>query len=255
MRTGAWASIVSTLMVSSLVAGCSAENDQSDKAGLALPQLPSESSGPLAPSPIAYFTAEPCPPDAPSLTVKPGDSFEYIFADTAGAIIEGMGTREVVTTVNGPTVEFEELSLANGEVMGPGDKTSVTHGVVPGRGTPRHYEFSDQDLRKLSGMTEGSQVTLKGEERSQFGRPTTARGDWTVRFIGCGRTTDAVPGAKLEPVRVYRISSFYRSARPEGDVVRLTELERLVSIRSGWKVLNRSSAGAAILSNDDSSSS
>jgi hypothetical protein len=248
MRTGAWASIGSALVVGAFAAGCSADNDQSDKAGLALPQLPTENSGSLAPSPIAYFTAEPCPAGTPAGTVKPGDSFEYIFADTAGAIIEGMGTREVVTAVNGETVGFEEVALANGEVMGPGDKSSVTLGVVPGTGTPRSYVFANRDVQNISGMTPGSQIILKGEERSQFGRPVTARGDWTVRFVGCGRTTDAVPGAKGEPVRVYRITSFYRSARPEGDVVRITELERLVSMETGWKVLDRSSAGAAILS-------
>lgn len=229
-----------------LVSSC--ENEEESRKSAAPSTLPIEEAPPLPAAAVRYFEPADCPP-ATAVAPNVGDRFDYALADATGAIVPGAEMRETVTAVSASLVEYEEAPFSGGEALAPGERRSLYSAVVAGPGERRSYRFSPDDLKAVDQLTPGQSVSLAGEETSHLGSSRTVPGTWKVTFQGCGTTTSQVKGAPNQPVKVYRLVNFYRSARPEGDVLRTTEIERLVSVRTGWKVLDREAAGVTILVN------
>lgn len=237
----------SGLLLAIALASCGAQPDGSKNTETAPPDLPNEVAPPLPVSPIQYFTPAAC---EPSDTYRPpavGSSFDYDVADGAGRRMPGTQMRELVRAADGLRVDYDEIPLSGGAPMAPGDRRSLYAAVAPGPAARRAYRFEPADFEPITAMRAGDELVLNGSETTNFETARTVQGQWKIRLIGCGRTTDAIPGAANEPVRVYRLVNFYRSARPEGDVIRTGEIERLVSTRTGWKVLDREASGMTIL--------
>lgn len=234
-------------VTSLLLSGCGNEEEPSKSA--APSTLSVEQAPPLQASAVRYFEPAECPPAGEAVVPNVGDRFDYALADPTGAFIPGAEMRETVTAVSASLVEYEETPVSGGEALAPGERRSLYSAIVAGPGERRSYRFSPADLKAVNQLAPSQSVSLRGEETSHLRTSRTVPGTWRVTFQGCGTTTSQVKGAPNEPVRVYRLVNFYRSARPEGDVLRTTEMERLVSARTGWKVLDREAAGVTLLVN------
>ncbi len=238
----------SGLVLAIVVASCGAqpEGDRTSNE-TAPPELPNEVAPPLPVSPIQYFTPADCEPSGTYTPPAVGTNFDYDVADGAGRPVVGTQMRERVRATDGLRVDYDEIPISGGSPLAPGDRRSLYAAVAPGPAARRDYRFQPADIEQITAMRAGDELVLNGSETTNFETTRTIQGRWKIRLIGCGRTTDAIPGAANEPVRAYRLMNFYRSARPEGDVIRTGEIERLVSTRTGWRVLDREASGMTIL--------
>ncbi|MFN7723596.1 MAG: hypothetical protein ACK5QH_00845 [Rubrivivax sp.] len=229
------------------VAACGDLEGQDDKQVIA-PSNPPVQAGPsLGEAGPRFYTVATCSADRRPATPAPGTRYEYVYADAEGNLDEGASLSQEITSVDRDLVRYNEVMLLGDRPVSPTERRSLYLGLVPGEGSPRSYEFAPADLARLANLQVGEALSLDGRETSRFDETVTVNGAWHVRFVGCGVTTPAVTGAPREPVRVYRLKSFYRSARPAGDVITTAEIERLISERNGWKVLDREPSGMAIL--------
>lgn len=214
---------------------------------------PSDESerGPALPDGVdpRYVVSAPCAADRAYTGPKVGDAFFFRLVGADGTDAGSMRLREAVTAVDGDTTTVEATYVAKGAPNTPPVVESAIRAVVPGATGDRRFRFETRDLEALRSLEPGRSVAMLGEESSTLGgTPRTVKGTWTVHWVGCGRTTAAVDGAPNQPVRVYRLTAFGRAVGSSGDIVKVGEIERVVSTRSGWKVLERTPTGELVLS-------
>jgi hypothetical protein len=177
-----------------------------------------------------------------------GEVFEYGIGGDGGALQPGVVQRQTIGRTSSEQTAFMMTIESDGVGASSPERGAQRLGFLPVESGQRTFRYDGLSSEQLAAMQPGDRLTVEASETSNFGGQTrTIRGDVTVLFKGCGRASDAIPGATGEPVRVYDLTRFYRSVGPGGDDVRRVRVERVVSEAGGWLVLERSASTAMVL--------
>lgn len=221
------------------------------------PPSPPSALQPSAPEIVRLPDADPSPFYSPA-ACGPSDAyvappidaiFNYQLVESDNRPNPALIQSERIRSADAHVVTYEEEMRTPGlPATGQTEVRQTIAGVLPGESQVRKVRYPALDPANLLTMQAGEVVKVPASETSTFQEQTrTVEGQYEVTFVGCGRTTALVTGAPNEPVRIYKLVRFARSAGLNQDTVRYSEVERLVSSRFGWMVLERAPGAMMML--------
>lgn len=193
-----------------------------------------------------YYQASPCPSGFLYNGPAPGSVFDYQVAESSLGDPAGLVIRHTISSSSNARVSYGESILSAGGEPTPADGYAMIAAVLPAMGPGRSLRYEAPDLDALSRLGPGQTATYKMTETLTRGPATRAHtGEVRVTLDGCGRTTEKVPGARNEPVHIYRVViPFLTPDSPEASAV---EMEWVIADRFGWKVVERSASATSVL--------
>lgn len=224
--------------------------EQRSPAPPSAPESPASEIARLADAgPSPFYRPVACGPSEPYVAPPIDAVFNYQLVEEDNRPNPALIQSERILAAEAHEVTYGE-SMRSPGMPGAGqtETRQTVAGVLPGEGQVRKVRYPALDPAGLLTMEPGEVVRIPAAETSTFQEQTrTIEGQYEVTFVGCGRTTALVAGAPDEPVRIYRLIRFARSAGLGQDAVRYSEVERLVSSRFGWMVLERAPGAAMML--------
>lgn len=176
-----------------------------------------------------------------------GQLFVYQMLGPDGVSLTSMKREQTIRSVTGDQVGYSEVLSMEGMPPSPPEQRQMRLGLFTTATSGRSMRFEDA-AGTLGKLRPGMSAEIAMIETVEFdeGR-TTASGQISLTFLGCGISETIVAGAPDEPVRVYRLVIPFSSPGSPGKLSEKVELEVLVSQTRGWPVAERSSSGTSVV--------
>lgn len=173
--------------------------------------------------------------------------FVYQMLAPDGVSLTSMKREQTIRSVTGDQVDYSEVLSMEGMPPSPPEQRQTRLGLFTTATSGRSIRFEDA-ARTLSSLLPGmsAEIAMTETIESDDGR-TTASGQMSLTFLGCGISERIVAGAPDESVRVYRLVIPFSSPDSPGNLSESVELEVLVSEKRGWPVAERSSSGTSVM--------
>ncbi len=202
----------------------------------------------LATSRTDLYSNENCPVERQAYTA-PAPDRKFVFRVMPGTAPEGLTIfiEETILRSQGDRVFYSEVMRSESMPDVPGHEGSLRQGFIPVSAPGLSFGFLPAE-RTPADLSPGESLTLQATEVSEQGsEPSERPVTFKISLVSCGRTTDAVPGAPNEPVRIYRIEIPNPAIAQASSGFGAVELEVLVSPRLGWRVAQASNSASMVL--------